>query len=989
MKMSLNASSSGVAGVNYGLPFTPLKELQQLVLDLNSDDERDKDKKTQIMDALTANITTVKGQKKLLRIARMYGWIDETKEKVKVANEDGAVGFGEFHTAFTSALKFYVTAVEGNHRLLALLAALLRCIVERNSVFKPSNPGDDTFLTTSFIGTEENENGDEDAMEKAFARLNSSDKQHKTTAILSHYLDVNITVAKKTATKSFNATHLSEMLLHQQSKRMGLRKTNATTANKYRNVSKHDGVLRDRDEDTEEDIDANSVLVYQGKEIKLDGVKARKKRTVEQFRDDPSNSLQPFVNYHSNPSKYYSEMQNEVRLKIGEGPNDTVKLPVNLTMRNFGYPKNKASVIEYNKRILFPLLLQMQGNGVPGGTPVLEVKQIGALLAGGMCAPRPSIPSVDTPQKDDGHYDDTPVLFEPSTEGIMVTSSLALVYLIESAKLCDSTELLEKTFDAFSIMAQTEERANGLNLRIAKCFALISVASKEIAQVLKILTESEGGVERVVPVGSLTYMVEMHLVQEYMQLVTLFGEDQKVSEELLSSENKDLVGDPVRKFLLDWNSKELTSSIDKQQLAKDVVDAARVVNESSESKGGRRTKQLSKGREINSLVATAGDMTPVEAIVYIFCWNVMRAAEEANNDPKKLKAYFYKNSRFTTTANSVKESNPLLKVETIGGERTVSTIDSPNEFELTGTVSTLRHLGNLFSGSESIQSKLIQTYKIQQKNPHEETSSKSKKRKKSNKEEKRNEEPGSDNKGATADTEENNAKKQRTDSCAKTIVTQRSGKSTQSTIDGLDDTGELQSKLTNAVLSGVGTGVLNPDILAKITAALLHVVHDYVNSENAINEQIENDDVHATMETTFEEVDGFVVGKPYEDTGFFDVIHLAWQNVKARETNRKNKISVRKSLKPSEEKELKKWEKELDEKVLNSALKQITEDMKRSIVFMTRYEGELISKEYKVTEGDIDPHETIYIYGEPPENGSKFTTKNTTYKWMVPTNDQK
>jgi hypothetical protein len=100
---------------------------------------------------------------------------------------------------------------------------------------------------------------------------------------------------------------------------------------------------------------------------------------------------------------------------------------------------------------------------------VLTAEQIGAMIAGGICAPRPSIPSVDTPKEDqDGHYDNTPVLFSTTSEGILVTSSLALVYIIESAKLCNSPDLLEKTFDAFSIMSQTEESANELNLRIGK-----------------------------------------------------------------------------------------------------------------------------------------------------------------------------------------------------------------------------------------------------------------------------------------------------------------------------------------------------------------------------------------------------------------------------------------------------------------------------------------------------------------------------------------
>ena len=458
--------------MGYGLPFTPTNELQRLVEILNGDDETgDAEAKSEITNALTVNVTTVEGQKTLLNTARKYGWLDESQKKVKLAKKDGAVGFGHFHKSFTAALSFYVTAVEGNHRLLAILAALLRCKVETGSVFTPSEHGDETFLTKTFIGIEENEDCIDDAMEDAFAKLNSSDKDERSRAILSHLLDAQITVASKTATKSFTAIVLSENVLHRISREMSLKKTNSTVANKYRGMSCHDSVVRDRAEDTTNAIGQDSVLVYQGEEVKMEGVRARKKRTVEQFRIDPSITLPPIVTYHTNPLETYEQCQDQVQLKVGGGgPNETAKLPVNLTLSNFGYfGKNKANTIELNMNLLFPFMLATQGALGNGGKRVLSVKQIGAMLAGGVCAPRPAIPHIDRPKNDhDGHYDDTPTLFSATSEGIMVTSSLALVYLIESAKLCDSTDLLDKTFDAFSIMSSTEEKAHELNLRIGK-----------------------------------------------------------------------------------------------------------------------------------------------------------------------------------------------------------------------------------------------------------------------------------------------------------------------------------------------------------------------------------------------------------------------------------------------------------------------------------------------------------------------------------------
>ena len=521
---------------------------------------------------------------------------------------------------------------------------------------------------------------------------------------------------------------------------------------------------------------------------------------------------------------------------------------------------------------------------------------------------------------------------------------------------------------------------------------MISVASKEIAGVLSKLTESEGGVDRTVSIAALTFMMEMHLLQEYMHLIVLFGADKRVSEELLSPVNKDLVGEPIRDFLVEWNNSDLTSSVDKQQLAKDVIDAVRVVNESSEAASGRKTKQLSKGREVVGIVTAAGDMTPVEAMCNIFCWNVVRAVEEASNDPVKLKAHFYENSNFTTTTKSVKEPNPLMKVEMIGDARTISRINSPNEFELTGSLPTLRNLGDLFSGKASIQTKLIQTFKIQQTPPQDDSSKlvkgKPAKRKRSKKKKTKGEQPSSDNNGGTADTEENDAKKQRTTDCGtKTIVTQTSGSTSQYKVHGIESKEELESKITGAVNRRFGDGLLRPEVLAKIAEAVVPLIQDMMRSERDINELIASDDVQASNETTFEAIDGFVVGRPYEDTAFFEVIYKAWENVKWREWKEKHKVNMKVSLKTAEQETVRKWEKDLGDEDLKTAIEQIEKDMNRSIVFMTRKEGKLVTEEYKEVVGDVNPYKTIYIYGEERVTDTNFTTKNTAYKWMVPENN--
>ena len=178
----------------------------------------------------------------------------------------------------------------------------------------------------------------------------------------------------------------------------------------------------------------------------------------------------PIVQYHDNPMQQYENCQNEVKMKVGGGgPNDEIKLPVKINMKNFGATGNNPMTVEHNMNRVFPYVLTIHGKLEPVGNPVFNKKQIGAMLAGGVCAQRSAIAKIDRPKDDiDGEYDDTPGLFTPTYEGVLVSVTAAITNLIEAAKLCNADDLLVKTINAFSIMAQTKEKADALNLRTGK-----------------------------------------------------------------------------------------------------------------------------------------------------------------------------------------------------------------------------------------------------------------------------------------------------------------------------------------------------------------------------------------------------------------------------------------------------------------------------------------------------------------------------------------
>ena len=465
--MSLIASSEEArTSVAYGLPFTYVPELSHLIDVLNGDDGSGTDEtKREISEALTANVTTVEGQRKLLSTARKHHWLDESQNEVNVAVQDGIEGFGHFYTSFTASLKFYVTAVEGNHRLIALLAALLRCKVKRESgyFFKPSNPGDPTFLTNSFVGIEDNEH---DAMENALEKLKKSDSD----AILSHPFDAHITVASRTATESFPAPHLAETLLAEKSKNVSKRKLGSTVLNIYRGLTKHNSVRRDHEDWTEKEVGTNGKIVSKGKVLTIKGLRARTARTLEEFEDDPSFTEEPLTQYYENPMREYETCQNEVQLRVdGGGPNDVLKLPVKCNMDNFGSTGNYPMTVEHSMARFFPLAVAVQSLLETDGMQLFTSKQISAMLAGGIIMPRSGVNTIVIPKDDtDGKYNDTPKLWDRSVEGIMATSTAALVYTVESAKLFNAGALLDQTLNAFSIMSQTKDMANDLRLSIGK-----------------------------------------------------------------------------------------------------------------------------------------------------------------------------------------------------------------------------------------------------------------------------------------------------------------------------------------------------------------------------------------------------------------------------------------------------------------------------------------------------------------------------------------
>jgi len=294
----------------------------------------------------------------------------------------------------------------------------------------------------------------------------------------------------------------------------------------------------------------------------------------------------------------------------------------------------------------------------------------------------------------------------------------------------------------------------------------------------------------------------------------------------------------------------------------------------------------------------------------------------------------------------------------------------------------------LIRGTAQLKGKLIRTYTLPTK-PAATKEGKPSKRKESKKR-KSEKHQSKDKNGSTTDTEETNSKKQRTNDCAsKTIVSQQSGNTTQHELHGRESKDELRARAVKAAQNKVGKDILGEGLMTNIAKAIIDELFPTLpEAEADIDEMIESDDVVARTETTFEAVEGYEVGKQYDQTGFFDVINLAWSNMKWRGRKKKHKTNKRIGLTTKEQQMAEKWAKNLFGLPLKTAITQIVKEMNKSIVFLHRKNGEEYKRVFNVSgkKGDtvVDPYNTIYIYGEPSVDGAKRTTNNANYRWMVP-----
>jgi len=152
-------------------PFTPVAAAQELVRVVNEN----KEENHKLKEVLMGDMTTVEGRTKLVRYAMEHGWFKESHaDSVVVGTENNYKAFIEFRQTFSDALNFFMVSVEGNNRIIALTAGMLKTIISKNMTFTPKQQGMEGFLSKQSLGIDVLDDQSNDAMGSFFDGTSSN-----------------------------------------------------------------------------------------------------------------------------------------------------------------------------------------------------------------------------------------------------------------------------------------------------------------------------------------------------------------------------------------------------------------------------------------------------------------------------------------------------------------------------------------------------------------------------------------------------------------------------------------------------------------------------------------------------------------------------------------------------------------------------------------------------------------------------------------------
>lgn len=439
-------------------PFLPLEVLNQMISDLNTTGSDDSCRR--LRDALQGNITTTTGQKALLEVAVERAWF--LKDAPKPADEDGIEGYHRFRQDFSSELKFFGTAVDGNHRWVSGLGTLMRTKASRDTPLTPSSEGDENFLSDEYLGRDEN-TGErcQSLVGLAIQDLVNSNR----TSQLNLPLEVDLIAARKDVDEEsgeYSAQKLLQDLLVSASKAHAEGKQDSSRSNGFSRLAKS---LHHFKPNPTGRVPSQTgmLLITQGargdliENPRFDAPTQEERRNFD-LKTNPFTTHGVIARYMNNPEANIFETLRKLRLEVDNSIR--FPFPATLTKENIvsGVPKGSDSLLYHYNRVIGILLLKVLSKEILGEP--FDKDMIAAIVEGGLFAEKPfhSVKMNDKTRADLGNIV-TPQPFGDDQTSHVLTLTLLFCDMLSVSNLYKVDELFNAVLDKLALEIGTEQGA--------------------------------------------------------------------------------------------------------------------------------------------------------------------------------------------------------------------------------------------------------------------------------------------------------------------------------------------------------------------------------------------------------------------------------------------------------------------------------------------------------------------------------------------------
>ena len=381
MGRTISALDSATADKKYMIPVQPFKP-NNAALEIIDIVNNGGPKLTELNAVLSGDMTKTADRKKLLEYAIRHSWLKEgtmlegSKTRVIVDGGEGYDGYIAFRQSFSDALTFFIVSVEGNNRVIALIASLLKTKIEDEMNFTAKKEGDKGYHS---------------GLDDFFKGTGSPNAVKPTTTI-----PLRLMAAKKQATESTTAERLVREHVHYTSEKASDNKvfsSRKSSASKllyvYTDLTPQDNDSKVEPPDTNGELYLNKEFLNQNKRS------ARKKMT--KLSQDPVLDSDEFKNFMGKPvpgSAEYDRCFDAFKMRTSEEEFCHVLSPLsldNLLRKSNLTSKDKSDVSNLSGKKLFfiPILANVLG---------LTKSHVDTLLVGGFAEDK-VMPTIDLPKE--------------------------------------------------------------------------------------------------------------------------------------------------------------------------------------------------------------------------------------------------------------------------------------------------------------------------------------------------------------------------------------------------------------------------------------------------------------------------------------------------------------------------------------------------------------------------------------------------------------